>query len=175
MTDGFSNIDCTITITDKKTKTAVVLTSDISDFKEDSVQRKVEMKEIMGGMILPRIHNPSQKKITFNYISVDNSWEKYLGHDPDAGTIDKMDFDFYWGDIDSNLYRIELKFSDGTNTLYKVYYDAIGLDIGTNIQDEILSGTISFIIPLKNISGYTTYAVFTDATKLATYDTSMGY
>ena len=78
-----------------------------------------------------------------------------------------------WDTFDS--YRITLDFSSDTETYIKSYYDCVIKSIKTNINDDVTTNTIVFSLPMKNIDGESTYAVFDNATDLATKNAMMGY
>lgn len=175
MAEAFSDIDCTITIRDKYTKTDKIITADIYSYTESGIDRKVDFKEVIGGMLVPEISNPKSNTISFKYISQDASFEKMMGHEVDISDISKARWDWSNDDIKKDLYRIELKFSDGTNVFYKVYYDARIILLNNSVDNEILEGDIKFIIPLKNINGYVTYMVYDSEINMHDYDAIMGY
>ncbi len=166
MSEGFSSINCSITFKNKHTGTELAYTADISNYTENAMERKVTYKELIGGMLLPQTKNPVFKEIEFEFVSGDS---KFLS------LINNSNSDFDFNNNNSDLFRIGLRFTDGSDNYFKMYYDAYVISLSSSINDEILSGKIKFSIPMKNIKGLTTYLETTNISEVVARDTEMGY
>lgn len=168
MADGFSTYNTTIEFV--KMETGSVISGDfateITGFEESAIERQVTYTKTIGGLILPKKETATEKTVTFNFIVTDAKFEQFIS-DVSADSVE--DWDTF------NKYKITLGFTDGTNNLLRVYYDAV-ITIATVMpEDDVLMGNITFSLPLKNILGNTTFYVFEDIGDKTKHDSVMGY
>jgi hypothetical protein len=163
MADGLSDIDCTVTI-EKKGSSPVTITGDVYNLKESGFVRKVNYSRTIGGLILSNVENPTFLSVEFDFITPDTTYVD-LTH---QGSND-WDFD------STDLYKIVIKFSDGTDFYGLLYYDCIVESLIMNINDGVLEGHIKFSLPIKNINGDTNYYHIDVSGDEATHDSTHNY
>ena len=131
MTDGFSTYNTTIEFL--KMETGSVIGSDfnteITEFEESETVREVVYTKIIGGMILPRKETPTDKTISFKFVVTDAKFEQFIS-DLEADSVEE------WDTFDK--YKITLSFTDGTDDLLRVYYDAVVNSIEVLPEEGVL-------------------------------------
>jgi len=166
MVDAYSDINTTIVI-QKLGGSEVSYTGEIFNYNEEALKRTATYEKVVGGLILPTLESPSSKKISFEYVGSDLSFES-LFDDSDANEISN------WSNYDK--YKVALKFTGtGSELQYRLFYNCYAIDNAVNLNDSVLKGKISFSLPMKNFNGDENFVVVDTEAKKTAYDTTMGY
>ena len=165
MTTGLSTYNCTIQLK-KKGGANNSYESDITNFSETAIDKRISYSQVISGLIVPKIEETIYKEVTFDFVIGGVDLERFID---DTYTNKVVDWD------NTDQYRIVITFTNGIETYIKAYYNAYVKILDTYVENEVLKGKITFTLPIKDISGKINFAVYESLTDLSAKDIEMGY